>query len=206
MKHRLPGALVAAASLICTSTGFAAPADEAAPPIVLSPLPETAATGNAALGPTPAPTPGVPLIAFEKLIPFLPAPPTGWAAESPQGSTTDTEERKLSTAPRSYHLGDADEPPTASITIIDFARNRRYLDGITSAWKLKDETPEGYDKPVDLNGIRGFEHYARVLQGSSLSAVVADRFYIQIELTKSDPKQLREWIGRIDLKKLAELK
>jgi len=210
MNKRIIGGAAASLLLALFSPVVAAASDQGSSALGLSPLPGIAAlttAGSASLeAATPAPTPGVTLVAVEKLTPLLPSPPSGWSAETPQVSTADTDDFKIATAQRSYHQGEADEPPTASVTIIDFAKNQGYLDGITAAWQLKAETPDGYDKPVEIDGIRGFEHYARSLESSSLSVIVAGRFYIQIELTKTDPKQLREWLKRVDLKKLAELK
>ena len=36
--------------------------------------------------------------------------------------------------------------------------------------------------------------------------MVAKRYFVQIELTGQDPKELQQWVKRIDLKKLAEIK
>jgi hypothetical protein len=36
--------------------------------------------------------------------------------------------------------------------------------------------------------------------------MVAKRYFVQIELQGEEPKELQEWIKRIDLKKLAEIK
>lgn len=209
MNKRLAG-LAVAAILAAPSLGLADSSHESSSPALGLSLPgiatPTTAGSTGLVAAVPTPTPGVPLVAAEKLIPLLPAPPAGWSAEKPQGSTGDTDDLKIATAQRSYHQGDADEPPTASVTIIDFAKNQSYMDAITTAWQLKAETPDGYDKPVEIDGIRGFEHYARPLESSSLAVIVAGRFFIQIELTKTAPKELREWLKRIDLKQLAGLK
>jgi hypothetical protein len=36
--------------------------------------------------------------------------------------------------------------------------------------------------------------------------MVANRYFLQIELQNQDPTELQEWIKRVDLKKLAEIK
>ena len=208
MTKRLPFIAISAAMLASVPARSAGVVDDASPIVIPAPLPSV--SGSLASSPPSAPevssAPAIPLVAFDQLIPFLPSAPAGWAAEPAQGTTTEIDDLKLSTAQRSYHMGDADEPPTASVTIIDFAKNQRYLDGITSVWQLKLETPDGYDKPVEIDGVRGFEHYAKAAQAGSLTAIVAGRFFIQVELTKRDPKELRDWFKRIDLKKLAALK
>lgn len=149
---------------------------------------------------------GITVVPYEKLLSLLPEPPAGWTAENPNGSTTETDELHMSTAQRSYYKGDADDAPTASVTIIDPANNQGYLDATTSAWQFKNETAEGYDKAIDIDGMKGFEHYSKAANSSSLSVFVGNRFFIQIELTNTDPKELRAWLAKIDLKKLEALR
>jgi hypothetical protein len=36
--------------------------------------------------------------------------------------------------------------------------------------------------------------------------MIADRYFLQVELQNQDPGELQEWIKRIDLKKLAAIK
>ena len=36
--------------------------------------------------------------------------------------------------------------------------------------------------------------------------MIAKRYFLQIELQNQDPKELQEWLKRVDLKKLAEIK
>jgi hypothetical protein len=36
--------------------------------------------------------------------------------------------------------------------------------------------------------------------------MIANRYFLQIELQGQDPKELQEWVKRIDLKKLAAIK
>jgi hypothetical protein len=36
--------------------------------------------------------------------------------------------------------------------------------------------------------------------------MIANRFFVQVELQNQDPKELQEWIKRVDLKKLAAIK
>lgn len=196
MRNRLPAFTLLLSLAVCFSLEALSLAADSQPPSLLLP----AAT------PTPKPAPVVPLVPFEKLIPFLPLPPEGWTSEAPQGSTTDTAELKISTAQRSYNKGDDQNAMTTSITIIDFAGNQAYFEATTAAWQLNVQTPEGYDKGVEIDGLRGFEHYTKTDNASSLAVVVSKRYFIQIELTHQDPKELREWLKKIDAKKLAEMK
>ncbi|MEI6349641.1 MAG: hypothetical protein WCP06_00875 [Verrucomicrobiota bacterium] len=149
---------------------------------------------------------GLAVVQADKLLPFLPKPPEGWTAEIAQGATTEIEDLKLTTTQRDYHKGGEDNAPSASVSIIDFAGSQSYKEATTAVWKVSSETDEGYDKPVEIDGIAGYEHFDKAAKGSSLSLIVAKRYFVQVELANEDPKQLREWIKRIDLKKLAELK
>jgi hypothetical protein len=36
--------------------------------------------------------------------------------------------------------------------------------------------------------------------------MIANRYFVQIELQAQDPKDLQEWVKRVDLKKLAAIK
>jgi hypothetical protein len=36
--------------------------------------------------------------------------------------------------------------------------------------------------------------------------MIANRYFVQIEVQNLDPKELQEWIKRVDLKKLAAIK
>jgi hypothetical protein len=36
--------------------------------------------------------------------------------------------------------------------------------------------------------------------------MIANRYFVEIELQNQEPKQLQEWVKRIDLKKLAGIK
>ena len=185
---------IAVSSITLAAWTAVLPAADVTPPLEMA-LPS----------PSPKPAP-FKVVSSDKLLPFLPTPPEGWTAEAPQGATTDVEEFKLTTAQRDYHRGAEDNAPSASVSIIDFAGNEAYLDATTAVWNVSSDTAEGYDKPVEIDGVRGYEHYDKAAKGSSLSLIIAKRYFVQIELTNQDPKELREWLKKIDLKKLAEIK
>jgi len=147
-----------------------------------------------------------PVVSYEKLIPFLPETPKGWTAEKPSGSTAEIEVFNLSTATQTYQKGDDDDAPVVTVTIIDAGGHKGYFDTATVKWKLNLENAEGYDKTVEIDGIPGYEHYSKAAKSASLCLIVAKRYFVQIEVTNQDPKELREWLKKIDLKKLAELK
>lgn len=146
------------------------------------------------------------VVDFNKLIPLLPEAPAGWKAEKAEGSTSDVGGFKLTNVHREYQKGEGDHVPLMSISILDSAANPDYVTATTAAWTEKSETPEGYSKPVTIDGNPGFEAFENEGKRGSLWIMVAKRYFVQLELQGEDPKELQEWVKRIDLKKLAEIK
>ena len=146
------------------------------------------------------------VVDFKKLIPVLPDAPSGWTAEQAEGSTDEVAGFKITNAHRDYHKGDGADAPTASITILDSVANPDYVASTTDSWKEGSNTPDGYSKTVTIDGNPGFEAYENDQKHGSLWVMVAKRYFVEIELQKQDAKELQEWIKRVDLKKLAEIK
>jgi hypothetical protein len=157
-----------------------------------------------AQAPPPPDAPDV--VDYQKLLPLLPDAPSGWTADKAEGSTSDVGGFKLTNVHRDYKKGEGDKVPTASISILDSAANPDYATATTEAWKLNSETPDGYTKSVTIEGNSGSESYQKDSKNASLWVMVAKRYFVEIELQNQDPKELQEWIKRIDLKKLAEIK
>ena len=157
-----------------------------------------------AQAPPPPDAPDV--IDYDKLLPLLPEPPGGWTADKADGSTSDVGGFKLTNAHRDYRKGDGSNAPTAAISILDSVSNPDYVIATTAAWNINSESGEGYSKSVTIDGNPGFEAYERDQKHASLWVMVAKRYFVQIELTNLDPKELQDWIKRVDLKKLATLK
>src|SRR2546421_3702717 len=141
-----------------------------------------------------------------KLIPILPEAPTGWTAEKADGSSDDVGGFKITNVHRDYRKGEAADAPTAAISILDSVANPDYVEATTGAWNQASETAEGYGKPVTIDGNPGREDYDKERKQASLWVMVAKRYFVTIELQNQDPKELQEWIKRVDLKKLAEIK
>ncbi|HME87978.1 MAG TPA: hypothetical protein VKE30_02055 [Chthoniobacterales bacterium] len=143
-----------------------------------------------------------------KLIPILPEAPAGWTAEKAEGSSDDVGGFKITNVHRDYRKGAAEDAnaPTAAISILDSVANPDYVEATTGAWNQTSETPEGYGKPVAIDGNPGREDYDKERKQASLWVMVAKRYFVQIELQNQEPKELQEWIRRVDLKKLAEIK
>ena len=141
-----------------------------------------------------------------KLIPILPEAPAGWTAEKAEGSSDDVGGFKITNVHRDYRKGEAADALTAAISILDSVANPDYVEATTGAWNQVSETPEGYGKPVTIDGNPGREDYDKERKQALLWVMVAKRYFVEIELQNQDPKELQEWIKRVDLKKLAEIK
>jgi len=146
------------------------------------------------------------VVDYNKLLPLLPEAPAGWKADKPEGSTMDVGGFSLTNVHRDYQKGEGDKVPSAAISILDSAANPDYVAATTAAWAFKSDTVEGYSKPVTIDGNPGFEAYEIEGKHSTLWVMVAKRYFVQIELQGLDSKELQEWIKRVDLKKLAEIK
>jgi hypothetical protein len=157
-----------------------------------------------AQAPPPPDAPDV--VDFSKLLPLLPDAPPGWTTDKPEGSTSDVGGFKLTNVHRDYKKGEGDNSPTASISILDSAANPDYASATTAAWNYNSETSEGYSKSVTVDGYPGFEAFESDRKHGTLWLMVAKRYFVQVELQGEDPKRLQEWVKRVDLKKLAEIK
>ncbi|HEV3147777.1 MAG TPA: hypothetical protein VGZ24_03945 [Chthoniobacterales bacterium] len=146
------------------------------------------------------------VVDYAKLLPILPDPPSGWSADKPEGSTTDVGGFRITNVHRDYRKGVGDKVPTAAISILDSAANPDYVAATTAAWNFKSETAEGYSKSITIEGNPGFEAYEIEGKHSTLWLMIAKRYFLQIELQNQDPKELQEWLKRVDLKKLAAIK
>ena len=146
------------------------------------------------------------VVDYAKLVPILPEAPQGWTADKPDGSTEDVGGFRITNVHRDYHKGEGDKAPTAAISILDSVANPDYVSATTAAWNNNSETAEGYSKSVTIDGNPGFEAFEKESKHATLWVMVANRYFLQIELQKQDPKELQEWIKRVDLKKLATIK
>ena len=146
------------------------------------------------------------VVDFSKLLPILPDAPPGWTADKPEGSTADVGGFRITNVHRDYRKGEGDKVPTAAISILDSAANPDYVAATTAAWNFKSETVEGYSKSITIEGNPGFEAYEIEGKHSTLWLMIAKRYFLQVELQNQDPKELQEWLKRVDLKKLAAIK
>jgi hypothetical protein len=163
-------------------------------------------SSDAAKAQAPPPPDAPEVVDYTKLLPLLPEAPSDWTADKPEGSTSDVGGFKLTNVHRDYRKGEAADAPSVAISILDSVSNPDYVIATTAAWNFNSQTAEGYTKSVTIDGNPGFEAYEIEGKHASLWVMVAKRYFVQIELQKQDPKELQEWIKRIDLKKLAAIK
>jgi hypothetical protein len=143
---------------------------------------------------------------YSKLLPSLPDAPEGWTADKAEGSTEDVGGFRITNVHRDYRKGQGDKAPIAAISILDSAANPDYVTATIEAWHNASETSEGYSKSVTIDGNPGFETYENESKHATLWVMIANRYFLQIELQNQEPKQLQEWVKRVDLKKLAAIK
>jgi hypothetical protein len=146
------------------------------------------------------------VVDFKKLLPVLPEGPGGWTADKAEGSTDDAGGNKITNVHRDYKKGEADGAPTTSISILDAAGNPDYVTATTAAWSMSTSTAEGYTKTLTIEGMPGFETFENEGKHGTLWLMVAKRYVLTIETQNQDSKELQEWLKRIDVKKLAEIK
>jgi hypothetical protein len=143
---------------------------------------------------------------YQKLLPILPEPSPGWTADKPEGSTEDVGGFRITNVHRDYRKGEGEKAPSAAISILDSVANPDYVTATTEAWKSNSESSEGYAKSVTIDGNPGFETFEKDTKHATLWVMVADRYFVQVELQNEEATQLQEWIKRVDLKKLAAIK
>ena len=143
---------------------------------------------------------------YQKLLPILPEPPSGWTADKAEGSTEDVGGFKITNVHRDYHKGEGEKALNAAISILDSVSNPDYVSATTEAWKSNSDTSEGYAKSVNIDGNPGFETFEKDSKHAALWVMVADRYFVQVELQNQEPGELQGWIKRVDLKKLAAIK
>jgi len=143
---------------------------------------------------------------YQKLLPVLPEPPPGWTADKPEGSTEDVGGFKITNVHRDYRKGEGEKAPSAAISVLDSVANPDYVSATTEAWKTNSDSSEGYAKSVSIDGNPGFETFEKETKHAALWVMIANRYFVQIELQNQEPSELQDWIKRIDLKKLAAIK
>ena len=71
---------------------------------------------------------------------------------------------------------------------------------------VAQESTEGYEKGVTLDGNPGFEKWRKNGGDAELNVVVGKRFFVEIQGSGITPELVREVWGSVDRAKLAGLK
>ncbi len=148
----------------------------------------------------------VEVVDFSKLLPLLPEAPAGWTADKPEGSTAEAGAGKITNVHRDYQKGTTEDAPRTTINILDSFANPEYIAATTEAWKFSTTTAEGYSKSLTIDDQPGFETFENEGKHGTLWLLVGKRFFLEIETKNQDAKDLQDWLKRVDIKKLAELK
>src|SRR5947207_4349421 len=143
---------------------------------------------------------------YQKLLPILPDAPQGWTADKPEGATEDVGGFRLTNVHRDYRKGEGANVPTAAISILVSVANPDYVSATTAAWNNNSETSEGYSKSVTINGNPGFEAFEKDTKHATLWIMIANRYFLQLDLQNQHPKELQGWGKRVELETLAALK
>lgn len=136
-----------------------------------------AAIGLLAQAPPPPDAPEV--VDYQKLVPVLPEAPSGWTADQAEGQTAGG----LTNVHRDYKKGEGENSPIASISILDLAGNPEAVASTKAGWKLTNEAPDGYTKPVTVDGNPGQESAEKDSKHAALRLLIAERYLLAIEST-----------------------
>ena len=112
---------------------------------------------------SPSASPAPPVIAAgsstviqpDRLTALLPAPPAGWNADKPEGAMSESGGFQITTVSCVYVQGDADNAPTATLSIVDSANNKQFQDATKAMWSATSDTPQGLQQGGDRQWAAG---------------------------------------------------
>lgn len=142
------------------------------------------------------------VVDFKRILPLLPTAPAGWEAKKPEGNTLRMGPVQLTNAGAEFTKGGS----KVKVQIIDYAAQRDVMKGLSATWEFSNESAEGYAKTVTVDGAKGYETWVSSSKQLNLFVIVAERFWVHIEVQGEAPEAAREWLGKVDLKALAALR
>lgn len=137
---------------------------------------------------------------FQDLIATLPEPPADWEADDPTGSINSMGEFSLSEAGRSYRNGDQ----RIQLKVMDWAHNQAMYLPFMMAAQFSQDSTEGYNKGIEIDGAPGREEFTYASQSGNLQVLHGKRFHISIDGNGIDPEALRDWLAKVDLQALPQ--
>ncbi len=142
------------------------------------------------------------MVSFKHLLRFLPAALPGWTAEKPEGNTMRMGPMEITTVSAKFTKGDS----TTSVEIIDYSLQREVMKGLMMGWQFSNESTDGYQKGVTIDGVPGYETFSEADKETNLFVIVGDRYWVHLEVRGEKPDAARAWLGKMDLKGLAEVR
>jgi hypothetical protein len=146
-------------------------------------------------------------VGFRDLLAYLPSAGDGWQAGTPDGSTTSMGDYKVTNVSNTYTSAGGDGSPDRSITvqITDGGFAEMVSAPFAMMSQFSNETTQGYQKGVTIEGHPGYEEWNEPSRSSNLNVLVAKRFLIHLSGTQVEPQVLREWLEGMKLDELSEL-
>ena len=127
---------------------------------------------------------------FNELLPTLPDPPAGWAADDPEGSTTrGMGGFEMSQASRTYRMGDK----RVKIEIADWAYNKVVYMPFMLAASMSQETTEGYNKGIKVGEDPGRDEYTYKSKRGKRIILVGKRFPVTLDTNGLEPDEIDGW-------------
>ena len=154
--------------------------------------------------PTPAES-RPPAVDFKRLMPLLPAAPSGWVASAkPRGNTLQLGAYGMANVEADFKKdGGVAE---AKVEIFDYALQKDLLNGMISGWNFSNESTEGWQKSVKVDGFPGFETWEEEGKKFETFVAVAGRFWVHVQVTSESADDARKWVKLVDYKKLEAMK
>lgn len=146
--------------------------------------------------------PAVDPVGFRELLALLPDEIEGFATKGkPKAKTTKYGEFQISNASKRY----ADGKKTLNVELTDAAFNAPLYSPILMASTISNESLEGYEKGVTVDGNPGFERWRDEQKRGELTVLVAERFLVSIRVRGTEAGLMRSAFQALDTSKLANL-
>lgn len=145
-------------------------------------------------------------VKFDKLVELLPADQDGFKpVGEAKGETTAMGEWKISTASQSYVKGEGEERQRIKIDIVDGGFVPMVYAPFTMMQGFSRESTDGWSKGITIDGQPAIEEWQKKSKDAKVTTLVNDRFLVTIDGDNVDPDTVKNWVGIVDLKKVAAL-
>lgn len=144
-------------------------------------------------------------VKFDVLLPLLPSP-DGWKGDEAKGSTSAMGEFKVTTVSRSYEKSEGGAHSRVRIEIVDGGYVPFVYAGFTMMSQFSHESTEGHSKGIEVDGFPAVEEWKKKQKDAKITALVNDRFLVTVDGDNVDPEVVRDFVAKVDLKKVGALK